>query len=286
LVFGCSGQVAHALRNCRPADLDLTFAGRETFDLMISDPATLIEAVKPSAVINAAAYTAVDRAEQEVDAANRLNHWAPKRMAMACADLGAPFVHLSTDYVFDGLKHSPYIESDARSPINAYGKGKAEGETAVWDIGGRWTIFRTSWVFSPYGSNFVKTMHRLAQEREVVNVVADQQGRPTLASDIADLCLDTVRRGLAGDSVLQGLFHLAGADDAVWADIADVVFDHTRAGIGRRPHLNRINTADYPTPAKRPANSRLDTSKLQHAISWTPRPWRDTLHRCLIEIAG
>lgn len=281
LVFGHAGQVACSLRNIVAPDLELEFAGRESFDLMAQDPATLIQTIRPAAVINAAAYTAVDRAEQEQEAADRMNHWAPQRMALACAELRAPFVHLSTDYVFDGSKSEPYVEADSLSPINAYGRSKARGDIAVERVGGQWTIFRTSWVFSPYGANFVRTMLRLAREREIVGVVADQQGRPTLAADIAEICLQATRQSLSGDDAIRGLFHFAGADDAVWADVAEAVFEQTRLHTGHRPQLNRITTAEYPTPALRPANSRLDTSKLQHSIGWTPRPWRDVVGQCL-----
>lgn len=281
LVFGQSGQVAKALAEAAPADLALSFTGRDRCDLMQADPGALIAALRPAAVINAAAYTAVDRAESEPDAALRLNRDAPAAMARACADQAIPFVHISTDYVFDGTKAEPYVETDPIHPLGAYGRSKAEGEAAVEAVGGAWALFRTAWVVSPKGQNFVNTMRRLAAEKDEVRVVADQYGRPTLAADIADLCLEAARRGIAGDPSLQGLFHLAGADDAVWADIAERVFEDVERRTGRRPRLSRIATADYPTPARRPANSRLDTGKLQRAANWSPRPWRETVDRCL-----
>ena len=282
LVFGKAGQVARALGLIPlPRGVELEFAGRDRCDLMSENPSALIAALKPVGVINAAAYTAVDRAESEPDAAYRLNRDVVGDMAQGCARLDIPFVHLSTDYVFDGAKPEPYVETDLRGPISVYGASKAGGEAAVEAAGGRWTIFRTAWVFSPFGANFIKTMVRLAAEKEEVGVVADQCGRPTMAADIAAMAMRAVQAPPEKDQALRGLFHLAGEDDAVWADIADAVFDHQLKLTGRRPRLNRIATADYPTPAKRPMNSRLDTKKLQQAADWRPRPWRDCVRLCL-----
>jgi len=281
LVFGRSGQVAQALAEIADAGARLEFAGRDRCDLLVADAAALIRQLSPAAVINASGHTAVDKAESEPDAAMRLNRDAPAAMARACSGLDIPFVHISTDYVFDGAKPTPYVETDPIGPLGVYGRSKAEGEAEVAAIGGAWTIFRTAWVVSPKGANFVNTMRRFAAERDVMRVVDDQHGRPTLAADIAALCLKAARRGVAGDPSLQGLFHLAGADDASWADVAERVFEDTERRTGRRPMLERITTADYPTPARRPANSRLDTTKLQQAAGWTPRPWRETVDICL-----
>ncbi len=263
----------------------LEFAGRERCDLFTDDPAALIEALAPAAVINASAYTAVDKAESEPDAAFRLNRDAVGQMARACAARDLPFVHISTDYVFDGEKPTPYVEIDPIAPLGIYGASKAAGEAEVDAAGGAATIFRTAWVFSPFGSNFIKTMRRLSDERDVLAVVADQHGRPTLAADIAALSITAVHRGLDGDHSLQGLFHLAGADDATWADVAEHVFQDTERRTGRRPNLTRIATADYPTPARRPANSRLNTAKLEAATGWSPRPWLEAVGLCLHELA-
>lgn len=282
LVFGRSGQVAQAIAGAgAPEGYELAFAGRDLCDLLVQDPADMIEALAPAAVINASAHTAVDKAESEPEAALRLNRDAPEAMARAARTLGVPFVHISTDYVFDGSKPEPYVESDPIGPLGVYGRSKAEGEAAIRAVGGAWTIFRTAWVVSPKGANFVNTMRRFAGERDLMRVVDDQHGRPTLAADIAALCLEAARRGAAGDAALQGLFHLAGADDATWADVAERVFEDTERRTGRRPALERITTADYPTPARRPANSRLDTGRLQAAAGWTPRPWRETVDLCL-----
>lgn len=187
LVFGRAGQVALALAEAAPGDLALDFAGRDRCDLLSEDPAGLIASLAPAGVINASAYTAVDKAETELDAALRLNRYAPAAMARACAALGVPFVHISTDYVFDGDKAAPYEETDPVNPVGAYGRSKAEGEAGVIAAGGAWTIFRTAWVVSPRGANFINTMRRFGAEREVMRVVDDQHGRPTLAADIAAL---------------------------------------------------------------------------------------------------
>ncbi len=282
LVFGKSGQVAQELSLLTlKGGVRLTFAGRDECDLLTVDPGELIRELKPAAVINASAYTAVDKAESEPEAAFRLNRDAVAAMSHASANTDVPFVHISTDYVFDGLKPEPYVETDPRNPLGVYGASKAAGEAAIEAIGGRWTIFRTAWVFSPFGSNFIKTMRRFGAEREEMAVVADQHGRPTLAADIAAASLEAAIRGIRGDTSLQGLFHLAGADDAVWADVAERVFEDVGERTGRRPKLKRITTVEYSTPAMRPANSRLDTTKLQHAVDWTPRPWRETVDICL-----
>ena len=286
LVFGKNGQVAQELARLTAPGHDLVFAGRETCDLLTADPGDLIRQTRPAAVINASAYTLVDKAESEPDQAFRLNRDAVEAMAQAARVLNVPFIHISTDYVFDGEKPAPYVETDARHPLGVYGASKAAGETAIEAVGGRWTVFRTAWVFSPFGANFIKTMRRFAAERAEMAVVADQLGRPTLAADIAALCLDAVVRGVEGDGRLQGLFHLAGADDAVWADVADRVFEESEIRTGKRPTLKRITTAEYPTPAKRPGNSRLDTAKLQSAIGWTPRPWRESVDLCLAALSA
>jgi dTDP-4-dehydrorhamnose reductase len=202
-------------------------------------------------------------------------------MAACCAALRIPFIHISTDYVFDGEKSSPYVETDFRNPVSIYGKSKAEGEIAIEAAGGLWTIFRTAWVFSAHGSNFIKTMIRLGKERDVVSVVADQWGRPTLAADIAELCIKAAAPSRETGGPLTGLHHLAGADDAVWADVAEHVFSAMARQTGKVTKLNRIGTSDYPTPAKRPLNSRLDTTQLQIRAGWSPRPWRDAVDVCL-----
>ncbi len=285
LVFGRSGQVAQELallseRAGRP----MTFAGRETLDIADHGAiAGLIARIAPSAVINAAAYTAVDRAESEAEAAYALNSDAPGAMAAACAERGLPFVHFSTDYVFDGTLDRPYVETDATGPTGIYGASKLAGEQKVTQAGGRAATLRTSWVYSRHGANFVKTMLRLAGDRDEISVVADQLGRPTWARDCAEAALATVD-GLAADPALSGVYHLSGAGDASWADLAAAVFEASSRLGGPTARVRGITTADYPTPARRPANSRLDCGKFEAALDWPTRPWRESLAACLSEM--
>jgi len=286
LVLGRNGQVARELAKLgAPAGHELAFAGREDFDLGAgADPALLLDRHAPVAVINAAAYTAVDRAESDQDAAFALNRDAPGAMARACAARDVPFVHFSTDYVFDGLKPEPYVEDDPIAPQSVYGRSKAEGEAQVAAAGGRSVILRTAWVYSAFGANFVKTMLRLGQDRAELGVVADQLGRPTWAEDCARGALHVAGAMLAGEDKARGVFHLSGAGDATWADFAEAIFDASAADGGPRPKVNRIATADYPTPAKRPANSRLNCNKIRDQLGFKTRPWRDSLLACLNEM--
>ena len=288
LVFGRNGQVARELAGLGAGGRAMVFAGRETLDL--ADPKAikgaidgLIAKVGPSAVINAAAYTAVDQAEGEPDAAYALNRDAPAAMAAVCAARGLPFVHFSTDYVFDGTLDRPYVETDPTGPTGVYGASKLAGEQAVAAAGGAAITLRTSWVYGVHGSNFVKTMLRLARDRDEIGVVADQIGRPTWARDCAQVALLAVD-ALARDPGLAGLYHLSGAGDASWADLAAATFaDSARRG-GPTATVRPIATADYPTPAKRPANSRLDCGKIEAALPWRRRPWRESLADCMNEM--
>jgi dTDP-4-dehydrorhamnose reductase len=286
LVLGRNGQVARELAKVGPPrGFEMAFVGRERFDLLAgADPAALIEAYAPSVVINAAAYTAVDKAESEPDAAFRLNRDAPGEVALACAAGDVPFVHFSTDYVFDGTKPAPYVEDDPIAPLGVYGASKAAGEAAVREAGGRSAVLRTSWVYSSFGANFVKTMLRLAETRDELGVVADQIGRPTWAEDCARGAL-RVARALLDDEIAGGqVFHLAGEGDAVWADFAEAIFEQSARRGGKRPRVRRITTAEYPTPAARPANSRLDCSRITAALDWPMRPWRQSLGSCFEEL--
>ncbi len=286
LVLGRSGQIARELDKIgAPAGSRLCFAGRETLDLAAGrDPDPVLQDTAPAAVINAAAYTAVDRAESEPDDAFRLNRDVPGEWARACANRDIPFVHFSTDYVFDGTKPTPYVEADPLAPACVYGVSKAEGEGRVLAAGGRAAILRTSWVYSAYGSNFVKTMLRLARSREEVGVVSDQIGRPTWAQDCASGALRLVQALIDRDPSGRGIFHLSGAGDATWADFAEAIFEESALRGGSRPQVRRIATADYPTPAVRPANSRLDCSKILRALDWPTRPWREGLKACFTEL--
>ena len=282
LVFGRSGQLARELAKLgAPRGLELDFAGRTDFDLAHGDdPARLIEARAPAAVINAAAYTAVDRAESEPEAAFRLNRDVPAAIARACAERDTPLVHISTDYVFDGTKAEPYVEGDPVCPISVYGRSKAEGEAAVLQSGARAGVLRTAWLYSAFGSNFVKTMLKLAQTRPEISVVDDQVGRPTWAEDSAGGALRLVQALLDRDDRASGVFHLSGEGDATWADFAEAIFEESALRGGPRPAVRRITTAEYPTPARRPANSRLDCSRITEILDWRTRPWRGSLAAC------
>lgn len=285
LVFGRGGQVARELAAPgRAAGRAMIFAGRETLDIADVDAIEpLIASIGPGAVINAAAYTAVDRAEQEPGAAFALNRDAPAAMARACASRDLPFVHFSTDYVFDGALDRPYVETDATGPTGVYGASKLAGEQAVTAAGGAAIILRTSWVYSVHGTNFVKTMLRLAADRDEIDVVADQVGRPTWARDCAEVALLAVG-ALADAPGLAGLYHLSGADDATWADLAAETFDLSARLRGPTARVRPIATADYPTPTPRPANSRLDCRKLEAALPWRCHPWRDSLALCMTQM--
>src|SRR5208337_3649050 len=221
-----------------------------------------IEAARPDVVVNAAAYTAVDKAESEEDLAMRVNGEGAGHVAEAAANAGAPLLHLSTDYVFDGALDRPYREDDPTGPTGAYGRSKLLGEKLVAERCSNSAILRTAWVYSPFGANFVRTMLRLNETREEVGVVADQRGNPTSALDIADALL-AIGKTLRADEApaLRGVFHMTGSGEATWADVAEAVFEEARAGGRRLTMVKRIATADYPTPAWRPVNSRLDNEK-------------------------
>lgn len=276
LVFGETGQVAHALGGT-PGTLCL---GRAAADL--DDPAACAAAIaahRPQAVINAAAWTAVDRAEAEETAAFRVNAEAPAAMARACAAAGIPLVQISTDYVFDGGGTRPWQPGDSPAPLGAYGRGKLAGEEAVRAAGGAHAILRTSWVFSAQGSNFVKTMLRLSETRDRLTVVADQVGGPTPAAAIAEACL-VLARGLIADPAKSGTYHFAGAPDVSWADFARAIF----AAAGRSVAVEDIPTSAYPTPAQRPANSRMDCSDLARVFGIARPDWRAGLAATLAEL--
>lgn len=284
-VAGRSGQVARALADRAGAQpLTVIALGRPDFDLL--DPAQIEQAldeVQPVLVINAAAYTAVDLAESEPEAARALNADAAAALSSACAARGLPIVHLSTDYVFDGTKPGPYSETDTVAPLGVYGASKLAGEQAVAAANPDHLLLRTAWVYSPFGKNFVKTMLRLAAERDEVGVVADQQGNPTSALDIADALL-TVSAQILDEgpgSWDRGTFHLAGTGDAVWADLAEHVFAISDTLGGPTAQVRRISTSDYPTPVTRPVNSRLDTSKLRDTFGVTLPHWEDSVRVCV-----
>lgn len=264
LVFGKTGQVATELALRAP---DAVFLGRDQADQ--TDPgacAALIRAHKPSAVINAAAWTAVDKAEDHEAEAMVINGETPALLARECAALDIPFVHISTDYVFAGDGTAPWGPKDPVSPQNAYGRTKLAGEIGVAEAGGRYAILRTSWVFSAHGANFVKTMLRLAETRDALTVVGDQIGGPTPAADIAAACL-TIAETLKTRPDTAGAYHFSGAPDCSWADFARAIFTQT----GKAVTVTDIPTSEYPTPAARPLNSRMDCAATE-TVFGLPRP--------------
>ncbi|MFC6689680.1 dTDP-4-dehydrorhamnose reductase [Jhaorihella thermophila] len=276
LVFGRTGQVARELARAG----GVTCLDRAAADL--ADPqacAAAIRAIRPQAVINAAAWTAVDAAEDHEELATTINGAAPGAMAGACADLGIPLVHISTDYVFAGNGTAPWRPTDPTGPLGAYGRSKLAGERAVAAAGGTWAVLRTSWVVSAHGSNFVKTMLRLGRERDELRVVADQIGGPTPARDIAAACLK-IAETLRVEPDKGGIYHFAGAPDVSWADFARAIF--AQAGIACR--VTDIPSADYPTPARRPLNSRLDCSRTEAVFGLKRPDWRASLRDILTEI--
>jgi dTDP-4-dehydrorhamnose reductase len=276
LVFGKTGQVARELQRIAP---DARYLGREEADLM--DPAACAAVVAASdadAVINAAAWTAVDKAEAEEAAATVVNGDAPAAMAQAAAAKGIPFLHVSTDYVFDGAGDQPFVPDDPTWPLGAYGRSKLAGEAGVRAAGGQHLILRTSWVVSAHGANFVKTMLRLGAERESLRVVADQIGGPTPAADIAG-ALVTAAKALR-DGAPGGTHHFSGSPDTSWADFARAIM--AEAGLACR--IEDITTVEYPTPARRPLNSRLDCRAFTAAFG-IPRPdWRAGLAMIVKEL--
>lgn len=278
MVFGRTGQVATELARLAP---DATFLDRRQVDLTKPEScATAIHKIKPEAVINAAAYTAVDKAEEEEDVAWLINGVAPGAMAVACAGLSIPFLHLSTDYVFDGAGTTPFTPDAPTGPLGTYGRTKVAGETAVRESGATYAIIRTSWVFSAHGSNFVKTMLRLSETRDSLNVVADQIGGPTPTRAIAEACL-VIAEVLKTDTEKAGTFHFAGAPNVSWADFAREIF----AQAGRSVTVSDIPASAYPTPARRPANSRLDCTSL--STFGLERPdWKAHLNAVLIELGA
>ena len=287
VVTGREGQVATALAEAgAAAGIEVVRLGRPEFDLErpdTIDPA--LEAARPDVVVSTAAYTAVDQAQSEPDRARTANAVAPGVLARASYRLGAPIVHLSTDYVFDGTKAGPYTEGDPPAPVTVYGATKLAGEEAVAAAHPQHVILRTAWVYAPYGKNFVRTMLRLAESRDEVGVVADQCGCPTYAPDIADAVLE-IATALRLGGGQAGLFHLAGAGEASWAEFAGAIFEQSSLRGGPHAVVRPIVTADYPTPAQRPHNSRLDCSKLADAYGVRLADWRDRLPFCLDRLVG
>lgn len=265
LVFGKTGQVATELQR----EAKVAALGRDKADL--TNPQLCYDAIisaQPKAVINAAAYTAVDKAESESDLAFAINGKAPEAMARACYALGIPLVHISTDYVFNGTGSSAWMPTDATEPLNIYGASKLAGEEAIRGSGANAAILRTSWVFSAHGNNFLRTMLRLGADRDALTIVGDQIGGPTPARAIADACFSIARQ--MNDGKAGRTFHFSGAPDVSWADFARFIFETAELDVS----VTNIPTSDYPTPATRPLNSRMDCSNLDIQFGISRPDWQ------------
>jgi dTDP-4-dehydrorhamnose reductase len=282
LVTGRDGQVARSLAE-RGAAHELIFAARPELDL--ADPASIertVAATAPDLVVSAAAYTAVDKAEDDADLAMTVNGEGPGVLARAAAKIGAPIIHLSTDYVFDGSLDRPWREDDPVAPLGVYGATKLAGEQAVAASGASCAILRTAWVYSPFGHNFVKTMLRLAETRETLSLVDDQIGCPTSAFDIADAVLAVAAAWQADPRHgADAIYHFAGVDEASWANFARAIFAESGRLGGRRADVTGIPTSAYPTRARRPANSRLDSSKFTRCFGYRSKPLAAALQETL-----
>ena len=287
LVFGAAGQVGRELVALAAArGVPAVGVTRAEADIADADAiAALIARHRPRLVINAAAYTAVDKAEGDPDMAERGNVEGPRVLAEAAAAVGVPILHLSTDYVFDGSKPGAYTEDDPIAPLGVYGRTKAEGEAAVRGANPRHVILRTAWVYGVYGNNFLKTMMRLAAERDRLRVVADQHGCPTATADIAEAIL-AVDAALARDASLAGTFHFAGTGSTSWHGFAEAIVAAQAAHTGKRPPVDAIATADYPTPAARPINSVLDSSRFAATFAYRAKPWQERMAKVVTALSA
>ena len=283
LLTGANGQVGHALRATLAPLGVVTAVDREALDLGDPDAIrTLVRSVRPALVVNAAAYTAVDKAESETDRAFAVNAMGPGVLAEEAKRLDAVLVHYSTDYVFDGRGHRPWREDDPTAPLNAYGRSKRAGELVIAAVAPKHLVFRTSWVYGPRGKNFLLTMLSLAATRPEIRVVADQRGAPTSAPFLAE----ATARALAAiprEGVASGIYHLAAGGETTWAGFAEAIFERAarrRPGF-RAPKVVPIATAEYPTPAARPAYSRLDTGRFTRTFGFAPTAWTAQLDACV-----
>ena len=285
LVVGRTGQVATELRNCElPEGWDILSLGRDKLDLTnLASIRSALEASRADVIINAAAYTAVDKSESEPDLANLVNGTAVGEIAQVAKTMNVPLVHISTDYVFNGAKMDAWCENDDTAPLGVYGRSKLLGEQLIASHAVRAAILRTSWVFSPYGSNFVKTMLRLADTRNELSVVADQIGGPTSAADIAKTVIKIGTTLHSDDQAKTGIFHYSGYPAVTWADFAEAIFE-TGIFVGKKPKINRITTEEYPTPAKRPMNSELDCGLILRTFGISQPDWRSALASTLKQL--
>jgi len=284
LITGASGQVGMALSRMEWPKGHYLYTP-DSSELDLSDEVAILDYLEQSApfgaIINCAAYTAVDKAESEEELATAINADAPFHLASYAEELGIPFVHVSTDYVFDGTKNTPYQEEDETGPLGIYGASKLAGEQGVIDSGARAVILRTAWVLSPQGNNFIKTMLRLARERDEIGVVDDQVGCPTSAADIAKALQTIALRLMTEKKAPTGIYHFVNLGETSWHGLAAHIFERAAAAGHDVPKLNAITTADYPTPARRPENSRLDTTKVARDYKISPRKWDNAVDEIL-----
>lgn len=287
VVTGTKGQLAQSLLASATADISLIAVGRLSLDFeRLQSIAPALAAANPDVIVNAAAYTAVDLAETEYARAFRINATAAGAVAVAAKRLGVPVIHLSTDYVFDGSASNPYRESDPTSPVNAYGRSKLAGESNVANAHTDHVILRTSWIYSPFGQNFVKTMLRLGETRDTINVVADQHGSPTSAPDLAHAIVAIARRlcETPDNTALRGTFHVTGSGETNWAQFAQAIFDEAATHGRNRVNVVPITAAEYPTAAARPKNSRLNCDKLAQIYDLRLPDWRASTRACVAQL--
>jgi dTDP-4-dehydrorhamnose reductase len=280
LILGTNGQLGWELvRQSREQELD--FHALDFPEIDLGDGGSIegrLADLGFDGAVNAAAYTAVDRAESESGPAFAINRDGPAVLARICRSRCVPLIHVSTDYVFDGTKQGPYTEDDAIAPLGVYGRSKAEGEGAVREGLPEHLILRTAWLYGVHGQNFVKTMLKLGRERDALRVVADQRGCPTFAADLASAILSIYRRHREGIAVEWGTYHYCGAGAASWHEFAEAIFEIARRYESLKvAQVAAIATSEYPTPARRPANSVLDCSKIERRLGIRPRPWREAL---------
>lgn len=292
LITGAEGQVGRALLQSFAGSAEVIGCNRASLDLANPDQIReKVRAVAPDIIINAGAYTAVDRAESERDLAFAVNARSPGILAEEAQRASALLIHYSTDYVFNGSKHSPWVEDDATDPLSVYGASKLAGEEAIRIAGGRFLIFRTSWVYAPEGKNFVLTMLRLGRERDSLNVVDDQIGAPTTAAELARATHAISLGLLAGNfgdiPAWSGVYHMTCSGSVSWCGLARTLFERAPALLdGRFPQVHPITTSDYPTPARRPQNSVLSNDKLQRTFDLHLAPWQSALDEVLAAIAA
>lgn len=284
LITGQHGQVSRELQRHLQGLGELIVLGRDQLNLANPDQIRQqVRAHRPDLIINAAAHTAVDQAQSEPEVAFAINATAPGVLAEEAKALGIPLIHYSTDYVFDGSKPAPYTEADTPNPLGVYGQSKLAGEQAIAAVGGEHLILRTSWVYSSHGKNFLLTMQRLLQEKPQMRIVADQIGAPTWAGSIASSTRTLIERWQAGEPGEWGVYHLTAGGETSWFGFAQAIGEHLRQQGKACADLEPIPSSAYPTPAKRPLNSRLDCTRLQQQWHVSQPHWQDALRECLAQ---